>query len=184
MAMSLEKVLMGYKKKFFFDVKIAVDGEKPSFDVLDKILEGRGMVNRSNEKRLPIGSVPLCFQNLNGFVGQFYQYTMEFEYPISCNDLANEIARVLQIGLSYVRVISQRDPFKASEDTYLKNSAEFDLATQIAELQMGSGVTKEDVTEKHVKELVKSRGEKEVKDAGYAPKEVDLKKVAKWGEAK
>ena len=89
MPVSLEKVLLNYKKKYSFDVKIAVDGDKPSFDVLDKILEGRGMVKRSSEKRLPIGSIPLCFQNLNGFTGQIYQYNMEFEYPISCRDLAH-----------------------------------------------------------------------------------------------
>lgn len=182
MSVSLEKVLLNYKKTYSFDVKLAVDGEKPSFDVLDKILEGRGMIKRSSEKRLPIGSVPLCFQNLNGFIGQFYQYTMDFEYPISCRDLADEIARVLQMGISYVRVISKRDPFIASEDTYLKNSSEFDLATEIAELQMTSGVSKEDVTQKYVDGMVKALNTKEAKAVGYGAREVDMEKVKKWGK--
>ena len=182
MPVSLEKVLLNYKKKYSFDVKIAVDGDKPSFDVLDKILEGRGMVKRSSEKRLPIGSIPLCFQNLNGFTGQIYQYNMEFEYPISCRDLADEIAHVLQLGISYVRVISKKDPFISSEDTYLKNSAEFDLATEIAELQMPSGITKDDVTQKYVDGMIKTLSSKEAKDAGMGVHEVDMKKVKKWGE--
>lgn len=181
MPLSLEKVLLNYKKKYSFDVKIAVDDEKPSFDVLDKILEGRGMVKRSSEKRLPIGSIPLCFQNLNGFTGQIYQYTMEFEYPISCRDLADEIAHVLQIGISYVRVISKRDPFVSSEETYLKNSSEFDLATEIAALQMSNGVSKEDVTQKYVDGMVKALDSKEAKDFGAGVHEVDMEKVKKWG---
>ena len=56
------------------------------------------------------------------------------------------------------------------------------MATEIAELQMPSGVTKDDVTQKYVDGMIKALSSKEAKDAGMGVHEVDMKKVKKWGE--
>ena len=184
MALSLDKVLFNYKRTYSFDVKIAMPlkSETLDFTTLDAILDGKGMTERTQIKKLPMSALPLCFRHLEEFVGEVYQTEMKFVYPITATELRNEISTVMQINFNYIRVIPAKHPFLKDEENYYKFS-EDDLAAEAVatarDFAIADGIN---YNSKYLDELVNTLNSPEVQELNHSFKEVDLKKVEKFAK--
>lgn len=181
MALDLEKVLNNSKKTHTFDVKIAtpMDSGEPDFKWVDEILEGKGMVNRTKVQKLAINALPLCFRHLQDFVGNTYQCEMTFEYPITSQEIRNEISTVMQINFNYIRVTPVQHPFLKDENAYYKYNDEDMMADAIATARDGAMADGINFDSNYQKELIDALSSKKVRDLFLRAQEVDMKKVEK-----
>lgn len=180
MAIELKDILQSMKKTYGFVVKIACEGDfdakcKPCMDRLVKILKAKGMINQSEPKALPLTAQPLVFKRLKGFVGTYYTFDMEFEYPITPTELTNEICTHLWLDKGHVVVRTAENPFNKIEEDYLEYNEE-DYLPQIITDEMPHNIKEEDlVGDSYNEQLVKTLQSKEAKKYQHQWYEVDKK---------
>ena len=180
MTLQLKDILQTAKKTYSFVVKIACekpfeDEYAPRMKALNTILTSKGMIKESKPKALPLAAQPLAFQRLQGFVGTYYQWEMEFEYPITPTELTAEICSLLGISRAFVVVRTAENPFNKIEEDYLAYD-EKDYIPQLVADAMPNPVKEEElVGDTYNKELVKKLQSKEAKDQQSSFKEVDKK---------
>ena len=181
MALDLEKVFNNYKRKQTFDVKIAtpIDSGEPDFKWIDEILDGKGMVDRTRLQKLAISALPLCFRHLNDFVGNTYQCEMTFEYPITAQEIRNEISTVMQINFNYIRVTPVQHPFLKDEQAYYKYNDEDVMADAVASAQEGAMANGIKYDSNYQQELIDALSSDEVNNLFPKTREVDMEKVKK-----
>lgn len=178
MTLQLKDILQTAKKTYGFVVKIACEKPfeeeyAPRMKALDTILKGKGMIKQTKPRALPLAAQPLAFQRLQGFVGTYYQYEMEFEYPITPTELTAEICSILCIGRAYVVVRTAENPFNKIEEDYLKYD-EKDYIPQMVTDAMPHAIEEKDlVGDEYNKQLVDKLQSKEAKDQQSSFKEVD-----------
>ena len=180
MTLQLKDILQNTKRTHSFVVKIACEKNweeccEPNMKRLETILTGKGMINKSSPKALPLSAQPLAFQRLQGFCGTYYQFEMEFEYPITPTELTAEICSILGIGKAYIVVRTAENPFNKIEDDYLKYD-EKKYIPQLISDEMPNNVKEEElVGDSYNEKLVKKLQSKEAKDQQSSFKEVDKK---------
>lgn len=180
MAIELKDILQTMKKTHGFVVKLACDCDfnetyKPCFERADKILKAKGMIKRSEPKALPLTAQPLVFQRLKGFVGTYYTFDMEFEYPITPTEITNELCNILNINRAFVIVRTAENPFNKIEEDYLEYEEE-DYLPQLVTDEMPNEIKEEDlVGDEYNKQLVKKLQSKEAKKYQHQWVEVDTK---------
>ena len=180
MTLQLKDILQTMKKTYSFVVKIACEKTfeeycEPNMKRLDTILTGKGMTKRTAPKALPLAAQPLAFQRLQGFVGTYYQWEMEFDYPVTPTELTAEICSILGISKAFVVVRTAENPFNKIEEDYLKYD-EKDYIPQLITDEMPGKINEEDlVGDEYNKQLVKKLQSKEAKQYQQEFKEVDKK---------
>lgn len=179
MTLQLKDILQTAKKTYGFVVKIACEGKFEDYgskiDTLKTILTGKGMTKMSEARALPLAAQPLAFQRLQGFLGTYYQFELEFEYPITPTEITAEICSILRVGRAFVIVRTAENPFNKIEDDYLKYD-EKDYIPQMITDEMPNGVvTKDLVGDERNEQLVKKLQSKEAKEQQASFEEVDTK---------
>lgn len=180
MAMELKDILQNMKKTYGFVVKMACDCDfdevyKPCMERLNKILKAKGMIKQSEPKALPLTAQPLVFQRLKNFVGTYYTFDMEFEYPITPTELTNEICVLLGIDRAFVIVRTAENPFNKIEEDYLDYNEE-DYLPQLVADEMPHDIKEEElVGDSYNQALVKTLQSKEAKKYQHQWYEVDKK---------
>jgi len=179
MTLQLKDILQTAKKTYGFVVKIACNGKfedfGPKIKTLKTILEGKGMTKMSDARALPLAAQPLAFQRLQGFFGTYYQFELEFEYPITPTEITAEICSILQVGRAFVIVRTAENPFNKIEEDYLKYD-EKDYIPQMITDEMPNAVNPDDlVGDKYTDALVKKLQSKEAKEQQASFEEVDKK---------
>lgn len=184
MTLDLEKVMINYKRPITFDVKIAVplnSEEKLDFTNLNAILDGKGMTNKTELKKLPFGSLPLCFKRLTDFVGDVYQCEMTFEYRMTSGELLDEISTVLQISRNLIQVTPANHPFLKDEASYLKYNEDEYITDAIATAQDNALADGIKMDSDYPEELAKTMQSKEAKAYRQGSMhEVDFDKVPNY----
>lgn len=180
MALQLKDILQTMKRTYGFVAKIACEGDfEETFgnriNVLKTILEAKGMTKMSTPKALPLSAQPFVFKRLQGFLGKYYSFEMEFEYPITPTELTNEIVSAFMINRAYVVVRTAENPFNKMESDYLKYD-ENDYLPQLVTDVMPSDIKEEDlVGDAYNEQLVKELQSKEAKKYQHTWTEVDKK---------
>lgn len=184
MALNLEQVLANYNKTQSFDVKIAlpIGYSDLDFKNLDAILEGKGMIKRTENKRLPLGSAPIVFRHLEDFIGDVYHFVMEFEYPITSTEIRNEISTIMRLNFNYISVLPVKHPMLKDEENYFKYNENDVLADIIAssnEYSLADGVK---FDSNYPSEIAKTLKSKEAKKYQNQFLEVDMNKINEIGK--
>lgn len=180
MALELKDILQTMKKTYGFVAKIACEGDfnekyGEKLETLKTILTGKGMTKMSAPKALPLSAQPFVFQRLEGFIGKYYQFELEFEYPITPTELTSEFTTLLGINRAFVVVRTAENPFNKYESDYLKYN-ENDYIPQLVAEEMPHNIKEEElVGDTYNKELVKTLQSKEAKKYQHTWKEVDKK---------
>jgi len=180
MALQLKDILQTMKKTYGFVVRIASeeDLEKAYGDrlkALEVILKGKGMTKMGAPKALPLSAQPFVFKRLEGFLGKYYSFDMEFEYPITPTEITNEICSLLCINRAFVVVRTAENPFNKMESDYLEYD-ENDYIPQLVTDEMPHDIKEEDlVGDEYNKQLVKDLQSKEAKKYQHQWVEVNKK---------
>lgn len=181
MALELKDILQTMKKTYGFRVNVAcVDDEvcdTEKMKALDIILKAKGMTTRSNPKALPLSAQPIIFKRLTDFLGTYYTFEMDFEYPLTPSELTNEICTLLNIDRAFVVVRSSDNPTVQEEDDYLEYD-ENDYIPQLITDEMPNNINREDmVGDEMVKQFTKKILSPEAKKYQGAWEEVDKKNI-------
>lgn len=180
MALELKDILQTMKKTYGFVAKIACEGDfnekyGEKMKAVKTILEGKGMTKMSAPKALPLSAQPFVFQRLEGFIGKYYSFEMEFEYPITPTELTSEFTTLLGINRAFVVVRTAENPFEKYETDYLKYD-ENDYIPQLVAEEMPHNIKEEDlVGDEYNKQLVKTLQSKEAKKYQHQWTELDKK---------
>ena len=126
MAIDLKKILATMKKTYSFKVKLAAEVQDSDLSGLDTILKLKGMISRSKPEALPLSAAPTDFARLKGFFGTIYKFNMDFEYPITPNQIVNEISTQLGLDRAYIIVRTAESPLEQADDNYLKYKDELE----------------------------------------------------------
>lgn len=118
--MELKNVLASMKKTYSFVVKIAAEVKPADFKDIDVILQVKGMSKRTNPESLNLASLPIDFPRLKDYYGRIYKMQIDFDYPITENQLRNEICNGLCLDRAYVIVRTAESPLEQYENDYLK----------------------------------------------------------------
>jgi hypothetical protein len=78
------------------------------------------MISRSKPEALPLSAAPTDFARLKGFFGTIYKFNMDFEYPITPNQIVNEISTQLGLDRAYIIVRTAESPLEQYQNDYLK----------------------------------------------------------------
>lgn len=176
MAIDLKKILDSMKKTYSFKIKLAADVKDMDFKNLDTILKVKGMIKRSNPTALPLASAPTDFPRLKGFFGTIYKMEMEFEYPITENQIKNEICTQLNIDRAFVIVRTAESPLEQIDDNYLDYKDEDYVPILLNDENLVNINPEDYYGDKYNEELVKTLQSKEAKKHQQSFKEIDLKK--------
>lgn len=148
MAMDLKSVLETMKKTYSFVVKIAYEGSASDLEKclnnMDVILKVKGMTKRNQPKSLPLAAAPLDFPRLKGYFGQIYKMEMDFEYPITPNQITNELINSLGLDRAFIIVRTAESPLEQYEEDYLKYKDE-DYAVELLKDDENLKIEKEDL---------------------------------------
>lgn len=180
MALELKDILQSMKKTHSFVIKLACNGDfnetiKPLLDKAETILSAKGMIKKSEPKALPLTAQPLVFKRLQGFIGTYYTFEMEFEYPITTTELTNTLCTLLDINKAFLIVRTAENPFNKIEEDYLDYKEE-DYLPQLITDEMPHDIKEEDlVGDSYNDELVKKLQSKEAKKYQHQWHEVDKK---------
>ena len=118
--MELKDVLMTMKKTYSFIIKIAAEVKASDFKDIDVILQVKGMSKRTNPEALNLASLPIDFPRLKDYYGKIYKMQIDFDYPITENQLKNEICNGLCLDRSFVIVRTAESPLEQYQNDYLK----------------------------------------------------------------
>ena len=177
MAIDLKKILDSMKKIYSFRVKIACDDVKEfDFKNFDTIMKLKGMTKRTTPEALPLASAPTDFPRLKGFFGTIYKMDMDFEYPITENQIKNEICSLLCIDRAYVIVRTAESPLEKIDDDYLEYKDEDYIPVLLNDENLDNINPNDYYGDEYNKELAKALQSKEAKKYQQGFKEVDLKK--------
>ena len=176
MAMDLKSILETMKQTYSFRVKIAAEVTEETLKNVDTILEVKGMIKRTKPESLPLASSPYDFPRLKGFFGQIYKFEMEFEYPITPTQIANELSVQLGLDKAYIIVRNIDAPVEQYESTYLQYKDE-DYISQLVQDEAEKTIDAKDYYgDEYNENLVKSLQSDEAKKHQQGFKEVDKKK--------
>lgn len=182
MAIDLKKILDTMKKTYSFKVKLAADVKELDFKNLDTILKLKGMTSRTNPEALPLASAPTDFARLKGFFGTIYKMDMEFEYPITENQIKNEICTLLNIDRAFVIVRTAESPLEKMDDDYLEYKDEDYVPILLNDENLDNINPEDYYGDKYNDALVKALQSKEAKKHQQGFTEVDLNKHTNKGE--
>ena len=182
MAIDLKKILDSMKKTYSFRIKLAADVKDMDFKNLDTILKVKGMIKRTNPEALPLASAPTAFARLKGFFGTIYKMDMDFEYPITENQIKNEICTQLNIDRAFVIVRTAESPLEKIDDNYLEYKDEDYIPILLNDKELDNINPEDYYGDKYNEDLVKSLQSKEAKKYQQGFKEVDMEKYTNNGE--
>lgn len=172
----LKSVLETMKKTYSFVVKVAGEIDDSCLKNADTILKAKGMTKRTSPKALPLISQPLDFPRLKDYFGQIYKFEMDFEYPITPNQIINELVNALCIDRAFIIVRTAESPLEQYEDDYLKYKDE-DYAAELLKDEEEKMINANDYYgDDYNEELVKTLQSKEAKKYQQGFTEVDKKK--------
>lgn len=175
MEMDLKSILETMKKTYSFVVKIAANVDDNSFKNVDVILKVKGMTKRTAPKALPLAAAPLDFPRLKEFFGTIYKMEMDFEYPITPNQIVNELSNALSLDRAFIIVRTAESPLEQYDEDYLKYKDE-DYAVELLKDKEPNTINAEDYYgDEYNKKLVKSLQSKEAKKYQQGFKELDKK---------
>lgn len=176
MTLDLKSILQTMKKSYSFIIKIAGDIKENDFKNIDTILTLKGMTKRTKPTALPLAATPLDFPRLKEYFGTIYKLEMEFEYPITPNQIINELSTQLNLDRAFIIVRTAESPFEQYEDDYLKYKDE-DYAVQLLNDQEKNDININDYYgDDYNKELIKKLQSKEAKKYQQEFKEVEKSK--------
>ena len=118
--MELKDILASVKKTYSFIVKIASEVKPADFKDIDVILQVTGMSKRTNPESLNLASLPLDFPRLKDYYGRIYKMQIDFDYPITENQLRTEICNGLCLDRAFVLVRTAESPLEQQQENYLK----------------------------------------------------------------
>lgn len=118
--MELKNILASMKKTYSFVVKIASEVKVEDFKDIDTILQVKGMSKRTNPESLSLASLPLDFPRLKDYYGRIYKMQIDFDYPITENQLRTEICNGLCLDRAFVLVRTAESPLEQQQENYLK----------------------------------------------------------------
>lgn len=173
--MELKNVLASMKKTYSFIVKIAAEVKASDFKDIDVILQVKGMSKRTNPESLNLASLPIDFPRLKDYYGRIYKMQIDFDYPITENQLKNEICNGLCLDRAFVIVRTAESPLEQYENDYLKykdNNSESILMDEDDKAEFDVNDLYGDI---YNEELVKTLMSKEAKKYQNEFKEVDPK---------
>ena len=173
--MELKNVLASMKKTYSFIVKIAAEVKASDFKDIDVILQVKGMSKRTNPESLNLASLPIDFPRLKDYYGRIYKMQIDFDYPITENQLKNEICNGLCLDRAFVIVRTAESPLEQYENDYLKykdNNGESILMDEDDKAEFDVNDLYGDI---YNEELVKTLMSKEAKKYQNEFKEVDPK---------
>lgn len=177
MAIDLKKILDNMKKTYSFKIKIACDEIKDyDFKKFDTIMKLKGMTKRTNPQALPLASAPTDFPRLKGFFGTIYKMDADFEYPITENQIKNELCSLLNIDRAFVIVRTAESPLEEIDDNYLEYKDEDYIPVLLNDDNLDNINPNDYYGNEYNKELVKTLQSKEAKKHQQGFKEVDLDK--------
>lgn len=176
MTLDLKSILQTMKKSYSFIIKIAGDIKENDFKNIDTILTLKGMTKRTKPTALPLAATPLDFPRLKEYFGTIYKLEMEFEYPITPNQIISELSTQLNLDRAFIIVRTAESPFEQYEDDYLKYKDE-DYAVQLLNDQEKNDININDYYgDDYNKELIKKLQSKEAKKYQQEFKEVEKSK--------
>lgn len=182
MAIDLKKILDTMKRTYSFKVKLAAEVKDEDLKGLDTILKLKGMTSRTKPEALPLAAAPTDFARLKGFFGTIYKFDMEFEYPITPNQIVNEISTQLGLDRAFIIVRTAESPLEQADDNYLKYKDE-DYVPILLNDENLDNINPEDMYgDKYNEELVKALQSKEAQKYQQHFEEVDLDKHTNKGD--
>lgn len=167
MVVDLKSVLETMKKTHSFVVKIAYNGStsdiEKCFTNVDVILKVKGMISRSKVKALPLAALPIDFPRLKDYYSQIFKLEMDFEYPITPNQITNELVLGLGLDRSNIIVRNAESPLEQYEEDYLKYKDE-DYAPELLNDNKDLKIEKENLYgDEYNKAMVKALQSSEAK---------------------
>lgn len=176
MAIDLKSVLETMKKTYSFKVKLAADVKEEDFKNVDTILTVKGMIKRSKPQALPLAAAPIDFPRLKGYFGTIYKMDMDFEYPITTNQIVNELSTQLGLDRAYIVVRTAESPLEQYEEDYLTYKDE-DYVPELVKDEEENTINPNDYYgDEYNESLVKALLSKEAKKHQQGFSEVDKKK--------
>nr|DAV04611.1 MAG TPA: hypothetical protein [Caudoviricetes sp.] len=178
MAIDLKKILETMKKTYSFRIKIAADRpiDNEWFKNFDTIMTLKGMTKRTKPEALPLASAPTDFARLKGFYGTIYKCDIDFEYPITENQIKNEICSLNHIDRAFVIVRTLESPLEEIDDNYLEYNEEDYIPILLNDEEQRDINVDELTGDNYNKELVKALQSKEAQKYQQHFSEVDLAK--------
>lgn len=153
-----------------YEFKIGIAGELPENieDTLETALEKYSLVNLSSGKRTPIAERPLDFPQLQNIEVTYYD--VELSYPSTVQVLQEYLSQFCNIDKAYIIVRNMYEPqeqyqTKETNEPYEPLLTTEDLGGESAQSFVGDNRVME-----LLKELEKSRAERENDPAAGAPK--------------
>lgn len=177
MAIDLQKILDSMKKIYSFKIKIACNDVKDfDFKNFDTIMKLKGMIKRTQPEALPLASMPTDFPRLKDYFGTIYKMDIDFEYPITENQIKNELCSLYCIDKAHVIVRTAESPLEKIDDDYLEYKDEDYIPILLNDKELDNINPEDYYGDKYNEDLVKSLQSKEAKKYQQGFKEVDLKK--------
>jgi len=173
--MELKNVLASMKKTYSFIVKIASEVKAEDFKDIDVILQLKGMSKRTNPESLNLASLPIDFPRLKDYYGRIYKMQIDFDYPITENQLKNEICNGLCLDRSFVIVRTAESPLEKQQEDYLKYKDDNGDSILMDEDDKADFDVNDLYGDIYNEELVKTLMSKEAKKYQQGFKEVDPK---------
>lgn len=173
--MDLKKVLETMKKTYSFVIKVAAEIKAEDFKDLDVILRLKGMSKRTNPESLNLASLPIDFPRLQDYYGRIYKILMDFDYPITENQIKTEICNAFGLSRAYVIVRTAESPLEQYQNDYLDykdENGESILMDETDDSEIDVDNLYGDI---YNEELVKTLQSKEAKKYQKSFKEVDPK---------
>lgn len=178
MTIDLKQVLASMKKTYPFVIKIAsnepITNER--FKAFDTIMSVKGMIKRSKPSALPLAAAPTDFIRLKGFYGTIYRMEIEFEYPITENQIKNELCNFLCLDRGFIIVRTANSPLEEIDDNYLEYKDEDYVPVLLNDKQSSEINPNDYYGDEYNKELVKALQSSEAQKYQQHFEEVDLNK--------
>ena len=182
MAIDLKKILDTMKKTYSFKVKLAAEVDDSTLKGVDTILKLKGMTKRTKPEALPLAAAPTDFARLKGFFGTIYKFDMEFEYPITPNQIVNELSTQLGLDRAFIIVRTAESPLEQADENYLEYKDEDYVPVLLNDENLDNINPDDYYGDKYNEELVKALQSKEAKKYQQGFTEVDLDKHTNKGD--
>jgi hypothetical protein len=182
MAVDLKKILDTMKKTYSFKVKLAAEVDDSTLKGVDTILKLKGMTKRTKPEALPLAAAPTDFARLKGFFGTIYKFDMEFEYPITPNQIVNELSTQLGLDRAFIIVRTAESPLEQADENYLEYKDEDYVPVLLNDENLDNINPDDYYGDKYNEELVKALQSKEAKKYQQGFTEVDLDKHTNTGK--
>ena len=173
--MDLKAILATMKKTYSFIIKVAAEIKPEDFKDLDVILRVKGMSKRTNPESMNLASLPVDFPRLKDYYGRIYKIQMDFDYPITENQLRTEICNAFGLSRAYVIVRTAESPLEQYQNNYLDYKDEDGESILMDDSDKSDVNVDELYGDIYNQELVKTLQSKEAKKYQKSFKEVDPK---------